>query len=159
MEYYHDYFGEFGGKYVAEILRAPLDELEAAFLASMADPGFQAELEILHRDFVGRPTPLYYAENASRKLGGGQIYIKLEGLANTGAHKINNALGQAPPGQADGQEPDHRRDRSRPAWPGHRRRLREARSQVPRLHGAGGHHPPAAQRVLDGAVSGPRWSR
>jgi len=94
MEYYHDFFGEFGGKYVAEILRAPLDELEAAFLASMSDPGFHAELDILHRDFVGRPTPLYYAENASRKLGGAQIYIKLEGLANTGAHKINNVLGQ-----------------------------------------------------------------
>ena len=95
MEYYHDYFGEFGGKYVAETLRTPLDELEAAFLAHMADPGFQRELGILYRDFAGRPTPLYHAENASRKLGGAQIYVKLEGLANTGAHKINNVLGQA----------------------------------------------------------------
>ncbi len=94
MDYYHDYFGEFGGKYVAETLRIPLEELEAAFLASMADPGFQTQLDLLHRDFVGRPTPLYYAENASRKLKGAQIYIKLEGLANTGAHKINNVLGQ-----------------------------------------------------------------
>ena len=95
MEYYHDYFGEFGGKYVAETLRGPLDDLEAAFRASMADPNFQADLDSLFRDFAGRPTPLYYAENASRKLGGAQIYIKLEGLANTGAHKINNVLGQA----------------------------------------------------------------
>ena len=95
MKYDHDYFGQFGGKYVAEILRTPLDELETAFLASMADEGFRAELDILYRDFAGRPTPFYYAENATRKLGGAAIYIKLEGLANTGAHKINNVLGQA----------------------------------------------------------------
>ncbi len=94
MDYYHDYFGEFGGKYVAETLRTPLDELEAAFRASMADEGFRAELDILYRDFAGRPTPLYHAANASRTLGGAQVYIKLEGLANTGAHKINNVLGQ-----------------------------------------------------------------
>ena len=94
MDTYHDYFGEFGGKYVAETLRAPLEELEAAFLSCMADPGFQDELGILYRDFAGRPTPLYHAENASRNLGGAQVYIKLEGLANTGAHKINNVLGQ-----------------------------------------------------------------
>ncbi len=94
MDTYHDYFGEFGGKYVAETLRAPLEELETAFQACMADPGFQDELGILYRDFAGRPTPLYHAENASRELGGAQIYIKLEGLANTGAHKINNVLGQ-----------------------------------------------------------------
>ncbi len=95
MTYYHDYFGIFGGKYVAETLRTPLDELQAAFLASMGDPDFQAGLDLLYRDFAGRPTPLYWAENASRNLGGAQIYIKLEGLANTGAHKINNVLGQA----------------------------------------------------------------
>jgi len=94
METYHDYFGEFGGKYVAETLRAPLEELEAAFRSSLEDPAFQAELDTLFRDFAGRPTPLYFAENASRKLGGAKIYIKLEGLANTGAHKINNVLGQ-----------------------------------------------------------------
>ncbi|NTV83722.1 MAG: tryptophan synthase subunit beta, partial [Bacteroidales bacterium] len=94
MDTYHDYFGEFGGKYVAETLRAPLEELEAAFLSCMADPEFQDELGILLRDFAGRPTPLYHAENASRNLGGAQVYIKLEGLANTGAHKINNVLGQ-----------------------------------------------------------------
>jgi tryptophan synthase beta chain len=95
MESDHDYFGEFGGKYVAEMLRAPLEELQAAFQASREDPVFQAELDTLNRDFTGRPTPLYFAENASRKLGGARIYIKLEGLANTGAHKINNVLGQS----------------------------------------------------------------
>lgn len=92
----HDgYFGEFGGRYVAEVLRSPLDELEAAFRSSWADPEFRATFSALLADFVGRPTPLLYAENASRELGGADIYIKLEGLAATGAHKINNALGQA----------------------------------------------------------------
>jgi tryptophan synthase beta chain len=95
MEYYHDFFGEFGGKYIAETMRAPLDDLETAFLANMVEPGFQADLNLLYRDFAGRPTPLYHAERSSRDLGGAQIYIKLEGLANTGAHKINNVLGQA----------------------------------------------------------------
>lgn len=89
------YFDRFGGKYVAEVLRRPLEELEAAFLDAMADPAFVAELEGLRRDFIGRPTPLLFAENATREIGGAQIYIKMEGLAHTGAHKINNALAQA----------------------------------------------------------------
>lgn len=89
------FFGEFGGKYVAEILRRPLDELEEAFKASVKDTDFLFELEVLRRDFIGRPTPLLYAEKTSRELGGAQIYIKAEGLAHTGAHKINNAVSQA----------------------------------------------------------------
>ncbi len=89
------FFGEFGGKYVAEILRRPLDELEESFKASVKDTDFLFELEVLRRDFIGRPTPLLYAEKTSRELGGAQIYIKAEGLAHTGAHKINNAVSQA----------------------------------------------------------------
>lgn len=89
------YFDRFGGKYVAEVLRRPLDELETAFGEAMKDESFMAELEELRRDFIGRPTPLLFAENASREIGGAKIYIKMEGLAHTGAHKINNALGQA----------------------------------------------------------------
>ena len=89
------YFDRFGGRYVAEVLRRPLEELEAAFALAMADEAFVAELEGLRRDFIGRPTPLLYAENATREIGGGDIYIKMEGLAHTGAHKINNALAQA----------------------------------------------------------------
>ncbi|TVQ22965.1 MAG: tryptophan synthase subunit beta [Spirochaetaceae bacterium] len=92
---YNDYFGEFGGRYVAEVLRTPLDELEAAFKEAMADPGFHAEIDDIAATFVGRPTPMLYARNSSRELGGAQIFVKLEGLANTGAHKINNAVGQA----------------------------------------------------------------
>ncbi len=88
------FFDSFGGKYVAEVLRRPLDELEIAFKNAVKDPDFLHELEGIQRDYIGRETPLLYAETASRILGGAQIYIKLEGLANTGAHKINNAIGQ-----------------------------------------------------------------
>ncbi len=92
---YNDYFGEFGGRYVAEVLRGPLDELQHEFCAVLDDPEFHADLERVRDQFIGRPTPLLHAVNTSTELGGAQIYVKLEGLANTGAHKINNAVGQA----------------------------------------------------------------
>lgn len=88
------FFDTFGGKYVAEVLRRPLDELEIAFSEAIKDPDFIKELETIQRDYIGRETPLLFAETATKILGGAQIYIKLEGLANTGAHKINNAIGQ-----------------------------------------------------------------
>jgi tryptophan synthase beta chain len=93
-EYDGGFFGPFGGRYVAEVIRKPLDELEKAFRAIIVDGDFRKEYETLLRDFVGRPTPLVFAKNATRVLGGARIFIKLEGLAATGAHKINNALGQ-----------------------------------------------------------------
>lgn len=89
------YFGAFGGRYVAEVLRGPLDELDEAFEAARADESFWTEFARIQREYTGRPTPLLFAENSTRELGGAQLYIKLEGLANTGAHKINNAIGQA----------------------------------------------------------------
>lgn len=88
------FFDRYGGKYVAEVLRRPLDELEVAFKHYMAHKDFIDELNTIRRDYIGRETPLYYAPTATKILGGAQIYIKLEGLANTGAHKINNAIGQ-----------------------------------------------------------------
>ena len=88
------FFNEYGGKYVAEVLRRPLDELETAFKEAIADSSFLQELNTIQRDYIGRETPLLFAETATKLLGGAQIYIKLEGLANTGAHKINNAIGQ-----------------------------------------------------------------
>ncbi len=94
MQRYNDFFGGFGGRYVAEMLRTPLDELQEAFLAAMESKDFQAELSEVLKDFAGRPTPLLYAANATRELGGAKIFIKCEGLAHTGAHKINNAIGQ-----------------------------------------------------------------
>ena len=91
---YQDFFGEFGGRYAAEVLRTPLDELEAAYREAIADPAFRAELDRIALTYTGRPTPLMHAANLSAHCGGAQIHIKLEGLANTGAHKINNVVGQ-----------------------------------------------------------------
>ena len=87
-------FGEFGGMFVPETLMGAIRELESEYRAAQADADFQAALQSLARDYVGRPTKLYYAENLTRELGGARIFIKREDLAHTGAHKINNALGQ-----------------------------------------------------------------
>ncbi|MBV6495481.1 MAG: tryptophan synthase subunit beta [Acidobacteria bacterium ACB1] len=88
------YWGEFGGRFVPETLVAPLDELNEAYLASRDDPEFHAELADLLNHYSGRPTSLYYARRLSEEVGGAQIYLKREDLNHTGAHKINNCLGQ-----------------------------------------------------------------
>lgn len=88
-------FGQFGGRYAPEVLMPALAELEEAYAACRADPVFEEELRHLERHYVGRPTPLYFAEGLTREMGGARIYLKREDLAHTGAHKINNALGQA----------------------------------------------------------------
>jgi tryptophan synthase beta chain len=87
-------FGQFGGKYAPETVMGALDELEAAYDAARQDPAFLAEFARLEAEYVGRPTPLYHAAALSKRIGGAQIYLKREDLAHTGAHKINNALGQ-----------------------------------------------------------------
>jgi tryptophan synthase beta chain len=88
------HFGPYGGRYVPEVLMAPLEELEAAYNEARADAGFNAELDDLLHNYAGRPTPLYYARRLSETLGGAKLYLKREDLLHTGAHKINNALGQ-----------------------------------------------------------------
>jgi tryptophan synthase beta chain len=88
-------FGDFGGRYVPETLTAALDELAAAYEQAQHDPTFQRELDDLLRHYVGRPSPLYHTERLSKHAGGAQIYLKREDLNHTGAHKINNTLGQA----------------------------------------------------------------
>jgi tryptophan synthase beta chain len=88
-------FGPFGGRFVPETLMPALTELEAAYIQAQDDPGFHAELTRLQRTYVGRPTPLSHARRLSQYLGGAQVYLKREDLAHSGAHKINNALGQA----------------------------------------------------------------
>ncbi len=88
-------YGKYGGRYVPEVLMAAIKELEEAYAQAQKDPSFQEELDSYLSDFVGRPTPLYYAENLTRKLGGAKIYLKREDLAHGGAHKINNTMGQA----------------------------------------------------------------
>jgi tryptophan synthase beta chain len=87
-------FGVYGGRYVPETLMAALEELEQAYGVADADPGFHAELDGLLHHYCGRPTPLYFAKRMSEQLGGARIYLKREDLLHTGAHKINNALGQ-----------------------------------------------------------------
>lgn len=89
------YFGDYGGRFVPETLVPALDELIAAYREAMADPAFHQQLADLQRTYTGRPTPLTYAARLTEYLGGAQIYLKREDLAHTGAHKINNALGQA----------------------------------------------------------------
>ncbi len=89
------HFGPYGGKYVPETLMPALEELEEAYLQARADEDFRKELAYLQRTYVGRPTPITYARRLSDHLGGARIYLKREDLAHTGAHKINNALGQA----------------------------------------------------------------
>jgi tryptophan synthase beta chain len=88
-------FGPYGGRFVPETLMPALEELESAYLLARNDAGFQAELLRLQRTYVGRPTPITHARRLSEHLGGAQIYLKREDLAHSGAHKINNALGQA----------------------------------------------------------------
>ncbi len=88
-------FGEFGGRYLPETLVAAHEELERAYIEARADPAFAAELKDLQKHYVGRATPLYLAERLTRECGGARIWLKREDLAHTGAHKINNALGQA----------------------------------------------------------------
>lgn len=89
------YYGSFGGSYIAETLAAPIEELENAYLKYKDDNEFNNTLTDILKSFVGRPTPLTYAKNISEKIGGAKIYFKREDLAHTGAHKINNTIGQA----------------------------------------------------------------
>ena len=89
------HFGEHGGRFVAETLMHALEELESLYEAARQDPEFQAELRSDLEHYVGRPTPLYFAERLTRELGGAQVYLKREDLNHTGAHKVNNTVGQA----------------------------------------------------------------
>jgi tryptophan synthase beta chain len=88
------HFGEYGGRYVPETLMAPLEELTEAFTAAKADPEFQNELVSLLQNYAGRPTPLFHAQRLTERAGGAKIYLKREDLLHTGAHKINNTIGQ-----------------------------------------------------------------
>ncbi|HEY8904261.1 MAG TPA: tryptophan synthase subunit beta [Chthoniobacterales bacterium] len=90
----HGHFGQYGGSFVPETLWTALQELDREYAAARQDPAFRAELDDLLANYVGRPTPLYFAERLTERLGGAKIYLKREDLLHTGAHKINNAIGQ-----------------------------------------------------------------
>ena len=117
-------YGEFGGQYASETLMNSLIELEEAFLKYKDDKDFLDELNYYHKQYTGRPSLLYYAEKMTRDLGGAKIYLKREDLNHTGAHKINNVIGQMllakkmPFGKAHGQEKGDRRDGRRSARSG-----------------------------------------
>ncbi|MFQ3573051.1 MAG: tryptophan synthase subunit beta, partial [Thermodesulfovibrionales bacterium] len=89
------YFGGFGGRYVPETLMPALLELESAYKKFRNDKSFKKKMKELQATYIGRPTPLYFARRLTERLGGARVYLKREDLAHTGAHKINNALGQA----------------------------------------------------------------
>ena len=89
------FFGQFGGRFVPETLMPALEELDRAYRLAKRDPAFREELDYYLAEYVGRPTPLYFAERLTEQLGGAKIYLKREDLNHTGAHKINNTLGQA----------------------------------------------------------------
>src|SRR6476620_4089525 len=88
-------FGVYGGRYVPETLMSALEELERAYAKAKADRKFQSRLDELLRSYAGRPTPLFFARRLTEQLGGAKIYLQREDLLHTGAHKINNCLGQA----------------------------------------------------------------
>ena len=88
------HWGRYGGRFVPETLMAPLEELTAAYLASRDDDSFQSELRDLLKNYAGRPTPLFHAARLTEHCGGARIYLKREDLLHTGAHKINNTIGQ-----------------------------------------------------------------
>ena len=142
-------FGDYGGRFAPETLMPALAELEEAFEAARADDGFASELNALLRDYVGRPTPLYEAERLSEELGV-RVLLKREDLLHTGAHKINNTIGQGLLAPADGQAPADRRDRGRPARGGDCHGGGAVRHGVRRLHGRGRHRTPGAQRRSHG---------
>ena len=89
------HYGIYGGQYIPEALMSVLSELETAYLEAKADPAFQAELDDLLTNYIGRQSPLYHAKRLTEFCGGAQIYLKREDLNHTGAHKVNNTIGQA----------------------------------------------------------------
>ena len=112
-------FGEFGGQFVPDALKEALDYLAEAYLKAKADPEFYEELNYYLKHYVGRPSPLYHARRLSENLGGAQIYLKREDLNHTGAHKINNVIGQVLLAKRMGIKRGDCRDRGRAAWSCH----------------------------------------
>ena len=126
-------FGDYGGRYVPETLMPLVHELEAAFRAAMADEGFRGELDGYLKHYVGRPSPLYFAERLTRKFGGARVYLKREELNHTGAHKINNCMGQILLAMRMGKTRIIAETGA-----GHRHGLRPLRPSLRGLHGRGG---------------------
>ena len=147
-------FGPYGGQYVPETLMPALAELEAPWIAARDDPGFRAELEALLRDYFGRPTPLYLAERL-RRVAGRALWLKREDLIHTGAHKLNNALGQALLARRMGKRRVIAETGAGQHGVASATAARAARPRVRRLHGQRGHR--AARRPTSSACG--CWAR
>ncbi len=128
-------FGQHGGQYIPETLMNAVIELEEAYDKYKNDPEFNRELTDLLNDYAGRPSRLYYAKKMTKDLGGAKIYLKREDLNHTGAHKINNVLGQALLAKKNGKDPPDRRDRRRTARCGNGNRCRVDGHGMRRVHG------------------------
>ena len=135
-------YGPYGGKYVPETLMYALEELEDAFRATLRDRAFLETLDTYRRDYIGRPTPLYFAQRMTEHLGGAKIYFKREDLAHTGAHKINNALGQVLLAQRMGRRASSPKRRRWPARRRHGHGGRPSRTGMRNLHGRRGYRAP-----------------
>lgn len=151
MKNYHapdekGFFGEHGGLYVSETLIPALKELEQAYNEAKNDPEFWAEFRRDLKHYVGRPSPVYHAARLSEHLGGAQIWLKREDLNHTGAHKVNNTIGQALLARRMGKT-RHRRNRRGSARRGFCHRRRTFRHDLRRVHGCGRYSTPNAECV------------
>ena len=124
------HFGRYGGRFVSETLIHALDQLESLYLELKEDPDFLNELAADMQRYVGRPSPLYFAERLTESVGGPRIYLKREDLNHTGAHKVNNTVGQALLAKRMGKAADHCRDGRRPARRGYGNRCCPSWAQV-----------------------------
>ena len=157
------HWGVYGGRFVPETLMAPLEELTSAYFSAREDSSFQSELASLLRDYAGRPTPLFHAARLTEHAGGARIYLKREDLLHTGAHKINNTLGQVSlahtssqqhltervVGSTYGQATRYCRNGSRPARRCDGDGLRALWFGLRCLHGRRGHATPGPECVPD----------
>jgi len=146
----HGRFGVYGGKFVAETLMSALAELEALYDSLKDDPVFIEEFDTDLAHYVGRPSPLYEAARWSDMIGGARIYLKREDLNHTGAHKVNNTIGQALLAKY-GEEACHCRNRRRSAWCGECNGSGTTRPRVPCLHGRGRYPSASAKRISNEA--------
>ena len=148
-------FGAFGGRFVPETLMDALNQLSEAYEEARNDPAFVAKLDDYWANYVGRPSPLFFAERLTKQAGGADIYLKREDLNHTGAHKINNAIGQVDARPAHGQDPRDRRDRRGAARRGDGDRVPPSRPGMCRLHGRAR---TSAARSSTSSTCG-RWAR
>ena len=143
-------FGDFGGKYIPETLVPAIEELEENYQKIKSDKSFQNELDYYLKNYAGRPTPLYFAENLTKSVGGAKIYLKREDLLHGGAHKINNTLGQALLAKKNEEETNYCGNWCWTTWRCNSNGLLLLRIIIRSLHGIQGHSQTAAKCFQNG---------